>query len=705
MKNSFNRFVVIVGVGVLFALLLAMSFVRSMADRAVFQSFRFVLPQASAYAVTGPLRDLWANGPAHISRVYSSAASERGKKLVADFRKSLSDQCISPDELSDLNTLGIDGTRGAALTFLERGVVVAIPVADRTRLLNFVMRLSPARLQLDGGDNNLRDGTTDSARVLKEIRIDNSLIRGVVRCRDGATQNLRLDSGTVLPPNGDGVLTFEVSFTELAAALQVRCTAIFQDGSTGSCRCRVVGGNCSKELAVLVEMDARLRAGDLVELSSDIGLYLREDTLIVVSGSPGSQQEIAEGVGRTESNFAFFRGDDSLRSVIAHLSEIERKDDGAIVGGFLAPYLPFAGRAHFEVAVGPDQLKGRLLFPWQTLQSNLLEQVSAPPPQRTNNPSHNLTDDAEFRINDPWFGYYLRFINGYSDWSQVYLRKFGSFRAFIEELTKLDAVGEFRVGIRGVREGVPDVVVSLDVDPKRAESLIAAQRVRMRLVRDQEVLWGAAQKFRSQHPDEELSDIGQLEPYLDVEPLGERYTMAAGVKWDRPEWIRKAFKPTSDPSAEEFLASDYVAVHGRWLFQYLPPPVGVNDLAYRLSEDGEEKDIEALKAGRYRLAAYIDRQNERLLLGSNAEALADLLAPSDVRAPPPTPGDDLSKASIVGDPKYLINQGLIYPDEDTNAFVKKYLLDFEQYRLMNVRITPLPTQRGISATIVLSHER
>jgi hypothetical protein len=271
---------------------------------------------------------------------------------------------------------------------------------------------------------------------------------------------------------------------------------------------------------------------------------------------------------------------------------------------------------------------------------------------------------------------------------------------------EMDTVGALRLAAGDIRDGVPDLVMSLAVSRDTAERLIANQRRLMRDTRDQQVLWGAAQKYIEAHPGQTPDDIAELKPYLHGEPLTEGYKISETAAWDSAEDMYSAFVPANESQDDEFSAAVYtVTLNGR-LLDYIPPPVNDNDIAYRLEGDVEKVDRAALKTGRFRLAAYIDETNNRLLVATDAEAMASFLALQErlpQRGTPPAT-TARSKVAITGSPKYLIDQGLLYPEGKVKQFVTDYLLDFDQYRQLHASVEPLPTQLGIIATVVFSHE-
>ncbi len=119
------------------------------ANRQVPPLMKFIVPNSQGYFVTGPLRELWQNGPFHIERLFSDAASVSGKQVVGAFKHIFEERCHTIDELKDLRSIGIDASRGIALTVtefnssspLESDFVAALPIADRARFDAYVQKI------------------------------------------------------------------------------------------------------------------------------------------------------------------------------------------------------------------------------------------------------------------------------------------------------------------------------------------------------------------------------------------------------------------------------------------------------------------------------------------------------------------------------------------------------------------------------------
>src|SRR5262245_24775488 len=141
MRWSLDRYIVPAAISIFVALLLVVGAAQWHAGRAVPHAFRYVLPNATGYVVTGPLRDLWSHAPRHFSRMLSRAASTKGQQLAKGLNEALAERCLAWDDLSDVSKLGIDGTRGAALSVVDEDALLAVAVTDLERFALFAERM------------------------------------------------------------------------------------------------------------------------------------------------------------------------------------------------------------------------------------------------------------------------------------------------------------------------------------------------------------------------------------------------------------------------------------------------------------------------------------------------------------------------------------------------------------------------------------
>lgn len=760
MRLLSNSAILPVTAGVLLALLLAVAAVQWTGNRTVPPQFQYLLPGSNAYLVTGPLKDLWRHGPVHLARLRSKAASSAGEMVMDYLDHELNRACLKVADLGDLDQLGIDGERSLSFSFIDAAnAVVAIPLSDRERFTRFLERIaSPGQLVLSA------HGVP--GKLATALRIDANRSQGIQACESGHGTLIDLAVGeTVTLPNWYSPEVHLAVFRTQEGKIEVglNCTAIYTDQTTGPCSCQFNGEDCSRRARrwePLPQDWPLMSNGDTAILMSNEQLAKQLTSADWLSKLLLGNARVKAAIQQGERNLRWFRGDDSFLAAIELLSELGQAGDGVLVGAFVAPVLPLSGRVHFALHVDDQQLTSRVLLPWQTLHSTFLKQVVAPPREPTTGDLGSFSREGEVVVDDPALGQYLRFGRLGTDEQGCQFLPFGNFAVFLQEISQLDQVGRFQLAFAGIRDGVPDLVMALGVPAAEAELLLLRQRVQIRQMRDRQILWAAAREFHEADTTKSLSDIKQLLSFVESEPaaLWTRYEIgeqdllrdfdlygegiepghdanpAEPVHMDAEdpsaetedaftvlappasrqdtecdsEILRKAFpmRIGEELTSDDFAQAEYETVRDGRRFLFLAPPITEDDLKYRVNRGNDGAiDKTALQAGRFRMAAYVDEANDRLIVASDIKTLAAAVAkpiePEDdgERRMPPS-----SKLSVFGDPQFLIMQGLLYPDDSVGAVIRDYMLDFEQYRRMNMHIELLPSGQGINATVVLSRE-
>jgi hypothetical protein len=696
MSRSGQRSPGAVALVALAAMLLALGLRERAADSSVPAAFRYVAPNATGYLVTGPLQVVWTNGPRHLSRVFSDNASQTAREFARNVDRRLEQGCLKRSDLSELATLGVDGSRAAALSLLTDRVVAVLPVSDVARLEAFVSRIAAE-------DVVLSPDALPPGRRLKMMRIDANRSRGVLLCREGTIVDPR-DGVTSPGPE----LRFSVGRVAAAARLELTCTAVFvdpaneADESTGGCICRFGGSDCARGLEVPGPVETR----QLRLLDDRMAAVVFDNEQRVLAQNDDTLVSFVETAASSTRNWQFFRRDDSLRSTLRYLTDGLTGDDGLLAGAVKVPAPPISGRLHFSVGVSRDSITARLLTPWEALQFALLDDLAAP--AQSNPSGGRLSSLAELRVSDPALGRYLRAIDDANEGSldRMY---FGS---FLREITRLNEVGELHLGILGVRDGVPDLAMSLSLEASEAEDLLFRQREQMRRTRDLEILRSAAKAFATNSPHQRCPHVAEL--------AASGYLMSGpGALWSRyrgSDWSQScgADPRVDERSASGLVASDFTTADyevadaaGRRL-RFVSPPFTDDDLRYRVSEDArsdERFDAAALKNGRFRMAAYVDEAGRRLIVATDRTTLtAAIDREADVEPDADSTGFQVGKLAFFADPHALVSQGLLHASQDVNDAVTDSFLDFDQYRGLRFRIDPVPGLRAIGATLVLSHE-
>jgi hypothetical protein len=485
----------------------------------------------------------------------------------------------------------------------------------------------------------------------------------------------------------------------------------------------------------VIETGVRLPSGFFV-------FYVDEGNTALVA----STEQLAVAAAQVTENFAFFRGDDTLTSAIARVFEIRQRGEGFAFGAINFAHQPISGNVQFALSVGSDRVGFQILLPWLATNPSLLEMLAIPA-RRDGTREIPLSNDAEFRVDDPWLGYYLAQFGGMSG-------KIGNFGAFLDEVAKLDRTGPLRVGLSGVRDGAPDVVMSLKVPRSTAEGILLSLRRRFRESRDEQIIAGAATSYMKDHHGEYPDDIDTLlDGYIDDEAgalWSTHYSIENPQSSETPQsssvgnaeiafpwcaYIGKGVKycfpgdysngggtaesdkpktfpldgikvdPTGIPD-EWFLSSGYDFNVGAKQLRYIATGVTSNDFRYRVITSGNEKiDKDALRAGRFRSTAYFDDAEQTLFVGTDQFALSGVLKRSADLEIQQRPALEIigSKISLIGDPRFLVSQGEIFPDQSVQDFVNGYLLDLVQYAKFKGVVVPLGRDHGIVVKVTFSH--
>ncbi len=229
-------------------------------SREVPPSLKFIVPNSQGYFVTSSLRELWENGPSHIERLFSAAASISGKQAVGTFKNIFGERCHTTDELKDLRGIGIDASRGMALTIaefnsskpLESDFVAALPIDDRARFEAYLQKiaLSPVILSPPDSDPNAPDPKNKPI----SIRIEPSQAVGVLVCspRDPKPAALIAGSSLSLAFSADQ----EIGSMELVVIpnggeppkLALTCRVDYDDGTNKQCKCTLGASDCTNRI-------------------------------------------------------------------------------------------------------------------------------------------------------------------------------------------------------------------------------------------------------------------------------------------------------------------------------------------------------------------------------------------------------------------------------------------------------------------------
>jgi hypothetical protein len=696
---------------------------------------KYIPQSAPIYAITGPLQSIWHYGPFHPILLQAKREGVASDNLLSDLDfvlRHLRTNCLLLRTTDDLELHGFDKNRGmsiAAINPTDHDYVISVPIADPARVMayfrafssNFmVIQLLPAR-----------------TKAVKAIHITSVSLSGLRSCPPYVGTTDVLQPGTAISSlASDGSATFYLASdgTFDGWSANVTCLAEYQDGEVGSCTCSVRQRPC-EELSGAQESEP-------IELDVDGAKYpaLRMNTLWFRPVLTFTKERMAifslhqyavEAALSARGNAARFSADDTLLSGLQRLGGIASPDQGFIGGAISIPQFPIAGNMHFSVGLGPARLHARFLLPWQSMQSSILKNLIAESPNAWVFAKPGPSTIAEVKLNDPRFGSYLDYATKYfKDSITPALERLGPFATFLTHLTSLNSVGELRVAFRGVRDGVPGFVLALEGTAADFERVILGQRTALRESRDRRILKAALAEFDAK-AYRDASALEDLKPLLAPEAgaLWDRYLSFVITKLsaDHPEVpsekITVNFK-SPELTAEDFSDVGYDIIYRNRRLRYLAPPFTANDERFLMSgaienvrewrispikENAETNDVrvrvEALKQGKYRMISYFDESRGFLLVGSDIDTLIRHLedprgVDQDINLIPPAS----AKIFLQGNPQWLLNEGLGYPDKDVRRFFDENFRDLERYRSGGMQVEAVPRDNSFMFTVDLRYD-
>ncbi|MGE5218163.1 MAG: hypothetical protein ACM3SP_14270 [Chloroflexota bacterium] len=626
----------------------------------------------------------------------------------------------------DLRREGVDVTRGVTLAFFDfSGAKYAfeLPVSNRTRFEVFARTVltTPALVNLT---------TIKNGKTLRAIRIESDKSQGVRICSLSDGKASSVAPGRDIPVNELQSTDSEI-FASLnvvpdgsaqPAQLSLTCSAQYADGAVGVCSCRVNDQDCGKPFKIKMPETLSLGEGRPTALRFDGATLTFPSQDIAVIGD--SSESVLSSI-RKKENFEFFRSDDTFGAASRLVLDAESAGDGTIFGAVNIPILPISGRTYFGATFGPRRAILRVAVPLQDMGTTALMDLLTPSPHTWNPPRALLPDGVKIAIDDPALGSYLNIANEIRGAPAAFEQAFGNFDTFIKAIPRTPNDGQLRVVAFRLREGVPDVVMALSISQSNALKLISEQRTSLRRARDEEIICAAANNYAEAN-HEAPERIDQLGQYLKSEPgaAWSLYTIhGANAEQDESgKECRNERQSANSPvaivaaafSPELFSGPTYNTEYRGRRIEYIPPAFTLNDELYRLKiKGGAQVDIAALRNNRFRLAAYYNDHAHALIVGTDLGALQPIIDRdlSEGRRTAQLYEQDgmindsaSSKISVSTDGRWLITQGLLYPNKQVKDFVEKYLLDLEQYRHLDVHVTPKLADHVLIGTATLRHD-
>jgi len=727
-----------------------------LSSRALPNGLRFVPPSAEAFVLTGPLADLWTKSAHHPLFLESMANAYSLGPSVGNALSQLKEHCLSIDGQADLESYGINTHEGMSLSLIGNGpddYVVAVPVNDRGKVEVFFNSF------LADSRNFILKATGQQHPPVKGVRIDTNMSRAVRFCSRSHFSQITLEAGSVFQTDSKGELRLIVApdGTSRSAEFQLTCSVKFADDTWGPCGCTLTNskgeteGDCSTTLAMPLQTTGNL----ILEGRHIPGVSFGQVNNVepVLAFLPGAtcifalKRKAAAAAMQINQNWTFHRGDDSIRSAYLLAVGSGNLDAAMLFGGVRIALPPVSGVAHFSLRLSDNTMSGRLLLPWQAAHSTVFENILRPNPRKAVTSTQPLSDTAEIRINDRAFGQYLDYLKYFPNAKQAVTDALGNFYTFIDGIADLEETGEFRGALLGVRNGAPDFLMSLEIPADKAGEIIFEQRKRFRVARDKEILSAAIKKVAVDETDYQL-DLNRLIEYELSLSTTDKDFLQYGILTDGMTAIvlprreeKQSFERTRYPNsvaqldlcpevgdlwnrykintnkasffivAPEYQPNDfdnaaYVVQANGTHFLYVSPPFTCNDVEYRLSKDDEDLvDVEALKGNHFRIAAYYDEHQSRLIIGSDIDPLMRYAAGSRAWGETgKSSSSDKAKLAIKLNPASLVGIGLNYPNQVVRDEADKFADSMRRYSRAELSVFPQPEENVLLVTMLMTND-
>ncbi len=293
-------------------------------DRSLPETFDFVRLQSPLSIVTGPIRDVWANGSKHLGFQIVGAADSLRAKLIEDVRNKLSNRCLKVDSLEALSAYGFDPSRGAAFSVVDavQGYAFALPVAHdgKSQAESFVRQLLAQPISVGLSTNETKPASFS-------LRFADAANAAFCTSEDPTPRALAPGTTVTVPANKALILTRrDISMPVMVLA---SCKARFDDGTSGSCDCVIGQTSCAEgvTLAPIAAQEEKKYSTGAVMSAVPTG-----DAFVAITANDyllaGNRIEFFDSVLSKGGTRRQLRSDDAFLSLVASLTPISRSDRG-----------------------------------------------------------------------------------------------------------------------------------------------------------------------------------------------------------------------------------------------------------------------------------------------------------------------------------------------------------------------------------------
>jgi len=707
---------------IVISLVLYSQYIRNLS---VPEKFRYIPPNASNLITTSALKEIWKTGTSHFAILFDGSDDTDNhsqiKKTGNIIRTITEEKCLPSYTVENLRELGLNTDRG--LTFATVGpslfakdrhknkLLVVLPVRDKNSFLNQI-------------SSSFEDKSTIKLKAIDAGNVRTLLIKrkNTSHGRLCGTQYTDDDIRTVAINNKPiAFAPDEKGIVELAyfpnrtidSSLDLSCRAIFKNGSTGNCKCIMSKKDCSKP--VKYKQKNKISKTYTINGKEVHGYYLYEmlnmvfpdrNTAVITN----DESLLQTALGEQSRNLDFYRNWDSLIHDYSLLGNKLSGNEAVMAGAIRSPGVPVSTQIPILIRMSPDRIALNASLKVDNWNTKILNKLTSNHQDDIKKTAYKLTGaGASLSVHDAAITYYLEYLFNYLPEATQYLDKFlGDFTAVLEEMKNISRIDSIGIFLANIKQGIPEIVITADMEKHESSNLIFNLQKKFRTIRDNTIISAALGRYYETHPyDKQVSMKTLLTPTSTGSKADYHIQPEASDLWDNYKLSNGNIISAGFDDPKVFADNFYSKQIDKLLFRYITPPVTDNDIKYRLNNNkSTDRDLEALKNNKYRLqSVYLDNK-QQLWTGIKASSIRRLIAQnnqpgSNGNAQTEKGHTDNKKLEIQIDPRWVINQGSLYPNRKINKFVKEYLKDLWQYKKLNADIYPRTEQNGLILSVEL----
>ncbi len=657
------------------------------------------LPQNYQYFVLTPsLHKLSTQWEMVFPNLFSSQGGYLGGDKPDGLRVALSEACIESLSAENLQEMGLDTHRSALYSGFEyhgNDIEMAIlPTTDKLLLIKWLStghESHKIELQWYG----------DQSPVAFELSLqfsESGVLCETESRRDG--RPVRIDGDPVtITYNGDMPQLRYLPFQD--GALQMNCRALYSDGSSGTCDCRLEGEPCLKTPFKVEEL-ADASSGSA---STYPTLALKNNMLVALPPGDdiivyrGSSKEIPPLAGNTADNFRYHFNRNAVVSGGTHSS-------GDVLAQLSGSFFVSGGKTPLTIKSEGRDVTLSASIPVNDLGLQAMHSLLTPNAEPATAPYLPRGMGASFILRDRYLADYLLFYHNHF-YDEELFEEFGHYQVIYRRLIGKASLSAVQIYLHGFQQGIPKLTISIGLNKKEAAQYVSDLQHEFRAARDLALL----NKLYKKYPDRldaytrskwkvktssYLKTLAKHQFNLALEPAN---------NWDRYDFDGKRYQlansgDTGSALIEENLVAQVYDVEEfevpateaeratKEKMQYLLPPSTQNDITLLYEKYSEDEiDTQAILAGEYRMVTAYDPHSETLWISDvpqNLLAFLNRSIPEIADKAQLTNATQYDKILVLADLPWLRAQSLLHPDDDISKKMQEVLEGFRQFEYVKM---------------------